>query len=157
MATQVHCPNFYGDIKTGNQHANLNLNQNYRYECKESFRSKSVTVDSKNVTNYAVSKLSDYDNKARKDLNSWKKCNKSLSSRFLNLDCSIPGEKTEVINEGKDINKSTLSLHIASYEATNDTLNDENECFKTMSEKSAFSKFDTNAKQFVVGSLSLNQ
>uniref|UniRef100_A0AC34GXA7 Uncharacterized protein n=1 Tax=Panagrolaimus sp. ES5 TaxID=591445 RepID=A0AC34GXA7_9BILA len=52
MATQDHCQNFYGDYATGNQYANLILNQNYRNECKESFCSKSVTADSKKVTNY---------------------------------------------------------------------------------------------------------
>uniref|UniRef100_A0AC34F3X8 Uncharacterized protein n=1 Tax=Panagrolaimus sp. ES5 TaxID=591445 RepID=A0AC34F3X8_9BILA len=136
MATQDYCPNFYGDTLTGNQHANLNLNQNYRHECKESFSSKNVTADSRKTTNYAVPKLSCFDNsRAKKDLNSWKKSNKS--SHFLNLDCGIPGEKDKVKKEGKysSIKNSTLSLHIASYEATNEPLNDENECLKKKNEK----------------------
>uniref|UniRef100_A0AC34FX15 Uncharacterized protein n=1 Tax=Panagrolaimus sp. ES5 TaxID=591445 RepID=A0AC34FX15_9BILA len=111
-------------------------------------------------TKTAVSKLSDFDNsRTRKDLNSWNKSNKSLSSHFLNFGCGIPEEKAEVKKEGKDsnVNSSTLSLHIASYEATNDPLNDKNECLKEKSEKSAFYKTCTNAKQFLAGSPSLNQ
>uniref|UniRef100_A0AC34FEN8 S-adenosylmethionine mitochondrial carrier protein n=1 Tax=Panagrolaimus sp. ES5 TaxID=591445 RepID=A0AC34FEN8_9BILA len=101
--------------------------------------------------------MSDFDNsRTRKDFNSWKKSNKS-SSRFLNLDCGIPGEKIEVKKGRADINNSTLSLHITSYEATNDTLNEYNECLEKNSEKSAFNKTCTNAKQIVAGSPSLNQ
>uniref|UniRef100_A0AC34F4B0 Uncharacterized protein n=1 Tax=Panagrolaimus sp. ES5 TaxID=591445 RepID=A0AC34F4B0_9BILA len=104
----------------------------------------------------AVSKLSDFDNsRTRKDLNSWKKSNKSLSSRFLNHDCGILGGKYEVKKEGKYVNNSTLSLHIASYEATNDPLNEENECLEKKNEKSDFDKTCTNAN--VDGSPSLNQ
>uniref|UniRef100_A0AC34GNB0 Uncharacterized protein n=1 Tax=Panagrolaimus sp. ES5 TaxID=591445 RepID=A0AC34GNB0_9BILA len=163
MATKGDCPKFIGDTTTGNQYANLNLNQNYRHGCKESFGSKSVTADSRKVTNYgkkAVPKLSNFDNShAKKDLSSWNKSNKCLSSRFLDLDCGIPGEKDE-IKEAKDSsinNSSTLSLNIASYEATNDILNNENECLEKKGAKSAFSKTCTNAKQLFAGSPSLNQ
>uniref|UniRef100_A0AC34F9U7 Uncharacterized protein n=1 Tax=Panagrolaimus sp. ES5 TaxID=591445 RepID=A0AC34F9U7_9BILA len=63
-----------------------------------------------------------------------------------------------VKKEAKDIKNSTLSLHIASYEATDYTLNEYNECLEKKSEKSAFNKTCTNAKQFVAaGSPSLNQ
>uniref|UniRef100_A0AC34GP59 Uncharacterized protein n=1 Tax=Panagrolaimus sp. ES5 TaxID=591445 RepID=A0AC34GP59_9BILA len=107
----------------------------------------------------AVSKLSDFDDsRARKDLNSWNKSNKSFSSRFLNLDCGFPVEKEEVKGE-KDsaINNSTLSLRIACYEGTNDILNDENECLEKKGVKSAFNKTCTNAKQFFAGLPSFNQ
>uniref|UniRef100_A0AC34GWV4 Uncharacterized protein n=1 Tax=Panagrolaimus sp. ES5 TaxID=591445 RepID=A0AC34GWV4_9BILA len=107
--------------------------------------------------------MSDFDNlRAKKDLNFWNKSNKNLSSRFLNLDSGIPEEKDEIKKEGKDssnFNNSTLSLHIACYEnsieATNDILNDENECLEKKNENSAFNKTCTNAN--VDGSPSLNQ
>uniref|UniRef100_A0AC34F1Z5 Uncharacterized protein n=1 Tax=Panagrolaimus sp. ES5 TaxID=591445 RepID=A0AC34F1Z5_9BILA len=135
MATKSDCNNskFYGNATTGNQYDTLNLNQNYRH----------ITVQN----------LSDFDNsRSKKYINSWNKSNKSLSPRFLNHDS---GETSEVKKEGKYVNNSTLSLHIASYEATNDPLNEENECLEKKNEKSDFDKTCTNAN--VDGSPSLNQ
>uniref|UniRef100_A0AC34F9L3 Serine/threonine-protein phosphatase n=1 Tax=Panagrolaimus sp. ES5 TaxID=591445 RepID=A0AC34F9L3_9BILA len=126
METKAHFlvdkQNFGFFETSSDQYSNLNLNQNYQSLHPDNVQSKRALNKSEK---YAVTKLSDLmvsvDLQAKKDSHSWNKSNKKLSPKFLNLNQKSE-EEHEFAKESKNINKSTLSLHIATYEnSTEDT------------------------------------
>uniref|UniRef100_A0AC34GY80 Uncharacterized protein n=1 Tax=Panagrolaimus sp. ES5 TaxID=591445 RepID=A0AC34GY80_9BILA len=89
------------DDTSNNRFNELNLNQNYKCVSKEPFHSKTITNDSRKVQNYDSSC-------------SWNKSSKNLSSKYLTIERDS-GEKHE-LKKLTNANNSTLSLHIAEYE-----------------------------------------
>uniref|UniRef100_A0A914YUB3 Uncharacterized protein n=1 Tax=Panagrolaimus superbus TaxID=310955 RepID=A0A914YUB3_9BILA len=89
---------------------------------------------------------------AKKDLNSWNKSSKHLSSNFLNLNRESEEEQCD-LKKSKSANNSTLSLHIAAYENSVEDKADS----KSKSEKTALIKKWNNTKQGFIDSLSFAQ
>ena len=97
--------------------------------------------------------MSDFnDSKARKDSSSWKKSNKHLSSNLLNLACD-DSEGSDKFKSAKTLNRSTLSLHIAAYENSNESIDDSGSAAKLGGLANKWDK----AKQIFTGSSTITQ
>uniref|UniRef100_A0AC35G5T9 Uncharacterized protein n=1 Tax=Panagrolaimus sp. PS1159 TaxID=55785 RepID=A0AC35G5T9_9BILA len=91
---------------------NLNLNQNHESDVADvsSVNSKNVETDTKKDLNYVENVLT-----KTKDSNPWNK-NSQTNSIIVNNDSGKKVELKKNLNDPKNLNRSTLSLHIAAYE-----------------------------------------
>uniref|UniRef100_A0AC34F2J8 NTF2 domain-containing protein n=1 Tax=Panagrolaimus sp. ES5 TaxID=591445 RepID=A0AC34F2J8_9BILA len=125
MATKDYCLSFkdcVSDNLSDDKYNNLNLNnQNQKSAIFQTLTTKRVSTDSKKFQTYAIPKLLDVLTDSRKGPNSWKKSSKNLTSNLLNADRDL--EENEFKKAKNGINSSTLSLHIAAYENSNEASN----------------------------------
>uniref|UniRef100_A0AC34FZU1 Uncharacterized protein n=1 Tax=Panagrolaimus sp. ES5 TaxID=591445 RepID=A0AC34FZU1_9BILA len=141
MATKDYCLSAKTDIIYGepltDQYSNLNLNQNYQSLYADNEGSKIIVTNSRKGQNYD-------DLKAKKDL--WNKSSKELSSHLLNF--NQESKEQNELKKLKDLNNSTLSLHIAAYENSNeDSDGGETESFKSKNQKTTLNKKWKTSKQ----------
>uniref|UniRef100_A0AC34FLF1 Uncharacterized protein n=1 Tax=Panagrolaimus sp. ES5 TaxID=591445 RepID=A0AC34FLF1_9BILA len=121
-------------VASKDQYGSLNLNlTNHQAVIFKTLHSNSI--DNKKFQNYDVLKDS------RKVSTSWNNSSKQLTSTVLNLDRD--SKEIGEFKKAKNINNSTLSLHIAAYEnsiTSDDSDGVERESLKAKDEKSGFAK-----------------
>uniref|UniRef100_A0AC34FT59 Uncharacterized protein n=1 Tax=Panagrolaimus sp. ES5 TaxID=591445 RepID=A0AC34FT59_9BILA len=111
---------------------------------------------------HSVTKLSDrtdsHDLQAKRESSFWNKSNKHLSSNYLNL--NQESEEKQEFKYAKNLNNSTLSLHIAAYENSSEVDSDnsnsgENEGLKSKREGKHLIKKWSFSNEIYTGSSSL--
>uniref|UniRef100_A0AC35GDD8 Uncharacterized protein n=1 Tax=Panagrolaimus sp. PS1159 TaxID=55785 RepID=A0AC35GDD8_9BILA len=148
LTSKVKKP-FFNDCN--NQYNNINLNQNHQSLTPVQVRD--VSSESDKINN---DQIDTYASQSQSDQFSWNKSKKNACLNIPYIDDSVEAESQLKVYRNLPVKGSTLSLHIAAYENSNEVANvqGKNEMEKT---KNSIGKSWKDVIQFFNGSTPTNQ